>query len=504
MIRSLCEKADVCIIGSGPAGATFARLLEESGKNGVILEAGAQHSPKYGENLKNAALYQRNKTLFSHIVRGQLNPVSVASTPGGDTTGDAASAENSAPSVNGTNPEQDPSRNLPEAGITHAVGGMATHWTGTSPRQHPVVERSPLLTPSEWDRLYTEAERILRVSTTEFDDSIAHQLVLDALREEYKELEAPYDVQSLPLAAQRRAASTGLVEWTGVDTILGPLAAPGRSDRFRVLSQHLCTRLATDSAGSRVSYAEAQDLLTGESLRIEADSFVVAGGGVATAQLMWASCIRPSALGRYLTDHPLAFCQVVLLPELVKQPIPEDDLEPNVWIPLSASRPWHCMIHRDAFQYGDRIPNVDRRLVVDLRWHGMVEPRADNRVTFSDQHRDKFGLPQPTFDFTLSASDRAQHHAMMSDMLRAAMSIGGFLPGAEPRFMPLGLSQHIAGATRMGNSPEDSVVDCNSRVWGIDNLYLGGNNVIPTATACNPTLTSVALAVKAARHLSNG
>jgi pyranose oxidase len=182
-------------------------------------------------------------------------------------------------------------------------------------------------------------------------------------------------------------------------------------------------------------------------------------------------------------------------------PIPEDEPEPNVWIPVSEERSWHCQIHRDAFHYGEVAPHIDPRLIVDLRWFGLVEPQYESRMTFSDTITDAFGMPQLTFEWIVSDEDRLKQHRMMGDMLRAAQALGGFLPGSEPQFVVPGLPIHVTGTTRMGRSPDDSVVDANSQVWGIENLYLGGNGLIRRGAASNPTLTSIAMALKSVEHI---
>ena len=54
---------------------------------------------------------------------------------------------------------------------------------------------------------------------------------------------------------------------------------------------------------------------------------------------------------------------------------------------------------------------------------------------------------------------------------------------------------------RLGEEDDGtSVADPYSRVWGYENLVVGGNALIPTATAMNPTLMSVAIAVRGARE----
>ena len=105
--------------------------------------------------------------------------------------------------------------------------------------------------------------------------------------------------------------------------------------------------------------------------------------------------------------------------------------------------------------------------------------------------------------YLLTDADHASLEAARSAVKRAATALGDPLD-AEPITLPLGASLHYQGTVRMGPADDStSVCDSNSRVWGVDGLRVAGNGVIPTSTACNPTLTSVALAIAGARHIAH-
>ena len=109
---------------------------------------------------------------------------------------------------------------------------------------------------------------------------------------------------------------------------------------------------ATTASGRKIiRSALVKNLLTGTTNLITAKVFVVAAGAILTPQLLFASNIRPHALGRYLCEQPMAFCQIVLShkiiddivsnsPDSVQQhiannprdpiPIPVDDPNPQV------------------------------------------------------------------------------------------------------------------------------------------------------------------------------
>lgn len=128
-------------------------------------------------------------------------------------------------------------------------------------------------------------------------------------------------------------------------------------------------------------------------------------------------------------------------------------------------------------------------------------PRVEDGATFTDDELDYRGLPNFTIDYALTERELAEVEQATVLLKRAGAALGTFV--AEPRLLPNGSSLHYRGTMRMGAADDGtSVADPYSRVWGFENLVVGGNALIPTATSMNPTLMSMAIAVRAARHLA--
>jgi choline dehydrogenase-like flavoprotein len=74
----------------------------------------------------------------------------------------------------------------------------------------------------------------------------------------------------------------------------------------------------------------------------------------------------------------------------------------------------------------------------------------------------------------------------------------------DPEGLPWceGVGGHQTGTTRMSDDPNKGVADRNGRVHGVENLYISGGSLFPTAGWQHPTLTIFALALRLAQHLS--
>ena len=132
----------------------------------------------------------------------------------------------------------------------------------------------------------------------------------------------------------------------------------------------------------------------------------------------------------------------------------------------------------------------------DLQW--------SDRVEFSDDEKDWYGMPAMRIHYSLTERDHAVIERAKVEIAELARIVGDPI-GDRPFAMPLGASLHYQGSVRMG-VVDDGTTVCSpdSEVWVAPGLFVAGNGVIPTSTACNPTLTSVALATKGARRIARG
>ena len=497
---------DVLIVGTGPVGAIYARYLADAGLRVLMVDAGAATSLPAGGHLRNDYLHQRDLRSYHDAIAARLYPLSLPAASRPLKLGGAAMPPR-ASRGNNLNPEQVAARNLPAAAACYAVGGMGTVWTCLAPRFHPALERWDLIPDRQWDVLYALAEDALGVRSDLFDDSVRQRVLLEILAQDHP---STHPAPS-PVAASRRAGGGDLIRWTGPREILGNRLQGGG---LEILPQHVVQRL--EHRGGKVLWAQVQGLGPWRERRIRAETFVVAAGAVATPQLLWHSRIardEPSALGRYLCDHPLAFAQAALLPRVLDEirrltgsresvPIPPADPDPFLALPLSEGRPFHSLILSGPYDRRLLEESLDERLLLNFYWYSRVQPRRDNRVTFNDELRDLHGLPKPTFHYSLEAGDREVVDRTLQDLRQIGGSIGTFLPMAPPQLLAAGSSMHTLGTTRMGRADDgDSVVDAGGRVWGFSNLYLGGTGVVPSATASNPTLTACAVAIRSALEI---
>lgn len=62
---------------------------------------------------------------------------------------------------------------------------------------------------------------------------------------------------------------------------------------------------------------------------------------------------------------------------------------------------------------------------------------------------------------------------------------------------------HQIGTTRMSDLASDGVVDRNCKVHGIDNLYIAGSSVFPTAGYSGPTMMIIGFSYRLAEHITH-
>jgi choline dehydrogenase-like flavoprotein len=285
--------------------------------------------------------------------------------------------------------------------------------------------------------------------------------------------------------------------------------------------------------------------LSGNEFRVSSRIFVIACGAVENARLLLSSNGVAAVglgndhdlVGRYFADHPRVRPGGVITwvdpnARKIEQYTVVDGVRATLALALDADLQQREELtdtlffaegplreDRVARQYSaqaetarflTRIGGQDGGGALSEWWVRCEQtPNPNSRVTLSDE-RDALGMRRPVLSWQLLDLDRRT-------LVRASRIYAEILGGTglariqlrpalikglhEPSEWIMNDSHHM-GTTRMSERSEHGVVDRDCRIHGIDNAYVAGASVFPSAGARNPTLTIVALALRLADHLS--
>jgi choline dehydrogenase-like flavoprotein len=138
-------------------------------------------------------------------------------------------------------------------------------------------------------------------------------------------------------------------------------------------------------------------------------------------------------------------------------------------------------------------------------------PDPDRRLTLTGE-RDALGMPRLTLNTTLPQGDFLLYEKTLRELGRQLLAARtgmlrlayhdreGWMQGMTTQH-DVWWGRHHMGTTRMHNDPKKGVVDADSKVHGIANLFVAGSSVFPTYGSSNPTMNLLALTLRLADHL---
>jgi hypothetical protein len=125
-----------------------------------------------------------------------------------------------------------------------------------------------------------------------------------------------------------------------------------------------------------------------------------------------------------------------------------------------------------------------------------------NRVTISDK-TSKEGLPLAKIDYMFDETDWEEVEKFINIFSQELerLDIGKLEYKRPTKDKFTGMHSHFIGGTRMGESSDNSVVDKNLKVHGFHNLYLSGPSTFPSFGYANPFYSIAALSLRLADYL---
>ncbi len=135
-----------------------------------------------------------------------------------------------------------------------------------------------------------------------------------------------------------------------------------------------------------------------------------------------------------------------------------------------------------------------------LGGYGKVMAKAENRVTIDPSKTDLYGIPIGVLHFEYSDLDKAVY----SQMRKTVDALCAQLDGQVTKRLgdrPGGFASHEVGTVRMGADARTSALNGYCQSHDVKNLFVTDGSAFSTSSEKNPTLTIMALSLRAADYI---
>jgi choline dehydrogenase-like flavoprotein len=496
-------KTDVCIAGAGPAGISLALTLADLGVSSVLLEAGPLGSPDADQRDP----YKGESSGIEYPLRR--------------------------------------SRFRKFGGTTNVWGGWSKPLDNIDfSRRSTAPLPSWPLSPQDLEPYYPAALEWCEIPDVSFNtaDSVPDP-DSELLFEDHPEFTTRIFRFSPPTRFGKRYrepvadnepvnclynASLISLEYEG-DNIRRAIAGSLSGER-PVNCLYNASLISLEYEGDNIRRAIAGSL-SGERLEIEAETFVLAMGGIEVARFLLhlaesagakfgmesgmvgagfmdhfgfhpGYMVSRAGLRHHRHTHDSPIMPVLTATEDLQQ---ELDL-PSICIiatPDSASE-----ILPGTYFYNPAILGAGAEESERYRLQLICEPTAHlaSKVSLG-QERDAFGMRRVDLRWEILDQDYERVELFMRQFERAVGQSGVGRVQRTRRFegeirRQLSVGWHHMGTTRMADDPRFGVVDTDCRVFGSANLFIASSSVFPRVGYTNPTLAIIALADRLARHIN--
>ena len=300
------------------------------------------------------------------------------------------------------------------------------------------------------------------------------------------------------------------------------LEAAKSTGRLTLLTDSVASRVIADERSTRARGVAFVGRLSGEEREVEGRVVVLCASAIESARLLLNSATvehpdglgnSSGVLGRYLMDHTYG--------------IGLDGIAPQRSL-RRGERSSHGLL-MPAFRNvadGDD-PGFIRGYGVELQAHpplggrleqlrslgrpwggrfwmrtfGEALPRFENRVSIDPEKTDAWGIPVAHIVCRYGENEELMAADQLRSLGEMAEAAGWEVEETFGKIAPPGLSVHEMGTARMGDDPGSSVLNPHNQSWDVENLFVTDGACFVSGGFQNPTLTMMALTVRACDHI---